>query len=255
MPVPPDLLPLLAAVRLGLERGRFASIGRIRFADGSALDADLAARTVLADAQHLASAIGDDEQAAAASRWLPIAARLGELARTLESSTWDGDRGPGRFGPVESGAGQRRAARWRRGALARTRRGMYRRHRSEAFYRPLLDAACGFAAEADPRCVLGRLLDGATAAVGADAGAVFRWDAARGALAAVRSTSRAAGRVTLVRPGEGAAGRAIERRGPVILNDYRRAAAAIPSVAATACTPWRPSPCSTRADSSARWRR
>jgi diguanylate cyclase (GGDEF)-like protein/PAS domain S-box-containing protein len=85
----------------------------------------------------------------------------------------------------------------------------------------LLRLARRLASESDVEQVLTDLLDEAVAVLGCPDGTLTRWDAARGVLVPVRNTVPTANEYTVIKPGEGVSGRAIERRAPVMLNDYQ----------------------------------
>ena len=97
------------------------------------------------------------------------------------------------------------------------------RERLLAHRAALLQLARRFAAESDPERLLDGLADGAVASLGADAGLFWRWDEARGELVALRDTRRSPLETRPLRLGQGAAGQAVARGAPVILNDYQRA--------------------------------
>jgi diguanylate cyclase (GGDEF)-like protein/PAS domain S-box-containing protein len=85
----------------------------------------------------------------------------------------------------------------------------------------LLRLARRFASESDVEQVLTDLLDEAIAVLGGHDGTLTRWDAQRGALVPVRNRVPTANEYSVIQVGSGAQGRAIERRAPVILNDYQ----------------------------------
>lgn len=97
-----------------------------------------------------------------------------------------------------------------------------RQRRAASRSRMLVRIARRFAAESDPERLLADLLAEAVTLLGGDSGAVSRWDSSRQCLVAVRHHGRKPGRPTnLVRPGQGAAGRAVERWAAVIENDHQ----------------------------------
>src|SRR6266851_8904576 len=85
----------------------------------------------------------------------------------------------------------------------------------------LLRLARRFASESDPEQVLTDLLDEAVAVLGGHNGTLTRWDALRNALVPVRNTVPTANEYTVIEVGAGVSGRAVEKRAPVILNDYQ----------------------------------
>jgi diguanylate cyclase (GGDEF)-like protein/PAS domain S-box-containing protein len=85
----------------------------------------------------------------------------------------------------------------------------------------LLRLARRFASESDAEQVLTDLLDEAIAVLGGDDGTLSRWDAVRGALVPVRNRMPTASEFGVIEVGTGVSGRALERRAPVILDDYQ----------------------------------
>jgi diguanylate cyclase (GGDEF)-like protein/PAS domain S-box-containing protein len=85
----------------------------------------------------------------------------------------------------------------------------------------LLRLARRFASESDPEQVLTDLLDEAVAVLGGHNGTLTKWDAIRSALVPVRNTVPTASEYTVIEVGTGVSGRAVDKRAPVILNDYQ----------------------------------
>jgi diguanylate cyclase (GGDEF)-like protein/PAS domain S-box-containing protein len=85
----------------------------------------------------------------------------------------------------------------------------------------LLRLARQFASESDPEQVLTDLLDEAVAVLGGHNGTLSRWDTIKSVLVPVRNTVPTANEYTVIEVGRGVSGRAIEKRAPVILNDYQ----------------------------------
>src|SRR5713226_2567533 len=85
----------------------------------------------------------------------------------------------------------------------------------------LLRLARRFASESDPEQVLTDLLDEAVAVLGGHNGTLTRWDAHRNVLVPVRNTVPTANEYTVIMLGTGVSGRAVDKRAPVILNDYQ----------------------------------
>ena len=75
-------------------------------------------------------------------------------------------------------------------------------------------------ADASPERLLDDLLEEAVAIVGGDAATVYGWDNAPGGLVVVRNTVKTSG--AYVPSAQGAVGRAVDKRTPVIVNDYQR---------------------------------
>ncbi len=86
----------------------------------------------------------------------------------------------------------------------------------------LLRLARQFASESDPEQVLTALLDEAVAVLGGHNGTLTRWDGMRNVLVPVRNTVPTANEYTVIELGAGVSGRAVEKRAPVILNDYQQ---------------------------------
>ena len=84
----------------------------------------------------------------------------------------------------------------------------------------LLRVARRFAAAGDAEHLLTELLAEAVILLGGTAGLVSRWDEAHGALIPIRNTIPTGPDSARVDAGREASGRAVERRVPVILNDY-----------------------------------
>jgi signal transduction histidine kinase len=70
--------------------------------------------------------------------------------------------------------------------------------------------------------VLDIVLEEAVRSVGGDTGTLLSWDDARGVLVPLRNTVATAAEYTVLRPGEGVAGRAIQRMHVTVLHDYQR---------------------------------
>ncbi|MGE3269078.1 MAG: GAF domain-containing protein [Chloroflexota bacterium] len=70
--------------------------------------------------------------------------------------------------------------------------------------------------------VLDMVLDEAVRSVGGDSGTLLAWDAARQALFPIRNTVPTAAEYTMLLPGQGVAGRAIEQQRVIVLHDYQR---------------------------------
>jgi len=86
----------------------------------------------------------------------------------------------------------------------------------------LLRVARRLAAEGDPAQMLTDLLADAVAALGTENGVLLRWVETRAVLVPLRSTIRDPADYAPLAVGQGAAGRAVARRSPIILNDYQR---------------------------------
>jgi len=86
----------------------------------------------------------------------------------------------------------------------------------------MLRLARRFASESDAEQVLTDLLDEAVAVLGCDSGTLTRWDAVNKVLVPVRSSVPTRNEFTVIKVGAGVSGRAIERRSPVIQNDYQK---------------------------------
>ncbi|HEV7662028.1 MAG TPA: EAL domain-containing protein, partial [Chloroflexota bacterium] len=86
----------------------------------------------------------------------------------------------------------------------------------------MLRLARRFASESDPERVLTELLAEAVAVLGCDTGTLTRWDSVAGVLVAVRNSVPTADEYNVINVGAGVSGRAIERRAPVIFNDYQK---------------------------------
>jgi len=86
----------------------------------------------------------------------------------------------------------------------------------------MLRLARRFASESDAEQVLTDLLDEAVAVLGCDSGTLTRWDAVNSVLVPVRSSVPTRNEFTVIKVGAGVSGRAIERRSPVIQNDYQK---------------------------------
>src|SRR5947199_414780 len=82
-----------------------------------------------------------------------------------------------------------------------------------------LRVARKLSAEPDHEHVLDELLREAVIMVECDGATVYRWDDQHAQLSIVRNTVRTTG--THIPSGQGAVGRAVEQRGPVIVNDYQ----------------------------------
>jgi signal transduction histidine kinase len=65
------------------------------------------------------------------------------------------------------------------------------------------------------------VLEEAVRSVGGDTGALLAWDEARGVLVPLRNTVPTAAEYTVLRPGEGVAGRAIQEMHVTVLHDYQ----------------------------------
>jgi diguanylate cyclase (GGDEF)-like protein/PAS domain S-box-containing protein len=86
----------------------------------------------------------------------------------------------------------------------------------------LLRLARRFASESDPEQLLTDLLDEAVAVLGCEDGTLTRWDAVNGVLMPVRNVLPTADEYPLINDGVGVSKRAIERRAPVIQNEYQQ---------------------------------
>ena len=86
----------------------------------------------------------------------------------------------------------------------------------------LLRAARRLGGEGDPGRLMQHLLSEAVALVEADHGLAFRWDEPRGELVEVGNTRPMPAPRPRPRAGQGAAGLAVERRGPVALHDAQQ---------------------------------
>jgi PAS domain S-box-containing protein len=106
------------------------------------------------------------------------------------------------------------------GASTVTRAGAALAHEHE-----LAELAALVARESDAGRALGAALEAARRLLAADTAAFLRWDAARGGLVPARG-SPPTGDTTLSAPGEGAAGRAVQARRTVLMNDYANQAGA-----------------------------
>ena len=93
-----------------------------------------------------------------------------------------------------------------------------RRARLEA----LLRVSRRLAARGDRDEVMEALVEEAVQIVDGVHGGVFLWDEAQGGLVPAWNTISSADEYTIIRLGQGASGRAAERRAAVILNDYQR---------------------------------
>ncbi|MCA1682870.1 MAG: GAF domain-containing protein [Actinobacteria bacterium] len=76
------------------------------------------------------------------------------------------------------------------------------------------------AAATDPSEVLAEILDAAGTLLGRGVAALYRWDAAAGVLRLAENVHAAPGTAAVIRPGQGAGGRAFESQQAVIVNDY-----------------------------------
>jgi hypothetical protein len=86
----------------------------------------------------------------------------------------------------------------------------------------VLEAARRFVAAGSPYDLASELLESAVALLEVTGGLVTRWDEERGVLIPVCRRSAQRRELRRVRPGQGASGRAIQRRAPVILNVDQR---------------------------------
>ena len=89
----------------------------------------------------------------------------------------------------------------------------------QAWERDLADLARGLARERDPDRQLAAAVEALRRLLRADSASALRWDAARGALVPARSSPPTSD-MSETRPGEGAAGRAVQDRAAVLMNDY-----------------------------------
>jgi len=78
------------------------------------------------------------------------------------------------------------------------------------------------AASAADEHLLDVILEEAVRSVGGDTGTLLTWDEARQALVPLRNTVPTASEYTVLLPGQGVAGRAVQRMGVVVLHDYQR---------------------------------
>jgi signal transduction histidine kinase/DNA-binding response OmpR family regulator len=78
------------------------------------------------------------------------------------------------------------------------------------------------AASAADESLLDVVLEEAVRSVGGDTGTLLTWDAERQVLIPLRNTVPTAREYTVLLPGQGVAGRAIQRMGVVVLHDYQR---------------------------------
>lgn len=85
----------------------------------------------------------------------------------------------------------------------------------------MLRLARRFASESDAERVLTDLLAEAVAVLGCDSGTLTRWDAVNNVLVPVRTSVLTPIEFSVIKVGAGVSGRAIERRAPVIQNDYQ----------------------------------
>lgn len=99
---------------------------------------------------------------------------------------------------------------------------------SELRFRLLLRVSRRLASEADARALLTALVDEAVAYLHADAGTVHRWDDQHGGLVAVYNTLLSGRPPVLVRVGQGAIGRAVQQRTPIVDDDYQREENVVP---------------------------
>lgn len=99
----------------------------------------------------------------------------------------------------------------------------------------LLRLARHFAAEGDVEQLMTELLQEAVLALGGDNGNLMRWDEERQQLVSAHTRFAAVAVPATLKPGEGAAGRAVEQRGTVIIDDYQQECAGeTPAAAARA---------------------
>jgi DNA-binding response OmpR family regulator len=86
----------------------------------------------------------------------------------------------------------------------------------------MLRLARRFAAEGNLDQLLTELLEEAVAALGGENGNLMRWNEDRGQLVTARTYSDAVAAPATLAPGQGAAGRAVAQRAPVIIDDYEQ---------------------------------
>ncbi|HZS00932.1 MAG TPA: response regulator [Chloroflexota bacterium] len=89
----------------------------------------------------------------------------------------------------------------------------------------LLRLARRFAAEGNLDHLLTALLEEAVAALGAENGNLMRWDEARGQLVTARTRFAAVAAPPVLAAGQGAAGRAVAQRAPVVVDNYQQVCA------------------------------
>src|SRR5215510_3793650 len=106
------------------------------------------------------------------------------------------------------------------------------RRRNEALVR--VGRRC--ALESDAERLLQALLEETTAALGAHAGAAFRWDDEEGGLVVVGRFGERLPDFPLVRPGEGVLGDAVRHQRTLVVNDYADVANQLPAAVAAGVT-------------------